>query len=317
MPARSAHLLERRRLILVLAGGGLKGAFQAGVLAEIAESLEEVDGIVGTSIGAWHACRLAQAKKSGFVEAARELPSLWTRYLKSPKDIYRYHKPKIVAGAYKHSFAHVRPLKQLMNKLIDPEAVRTSDIDIWLPAVDLHTGKTIVFGNDTDDLMQAAHASSAYPGVFPPRPIGPYRFTDGGVRMTAGLEVAIAKEATEVVVLHHARPHFRPMQDDHAFAYSMRCINIMADEVVRNDLSSARAYNRIAQLEAAIDTLPDGMRAAVRQEVGRKWKCRQVKVTTIGPKIDIGEGLEGDATLTRKRIQHGRDLGRQYAEALS
>jgi NTE family protein len=295
--------------IAVLAGGGLKGAFQAGALSEIAEGF---DGVVGTSIGAWHALWLAMNNKADFGEAAKSLPSLWTERIHSPKDVYRYYRPKIVSGAWKKSFAHVRPLEKIMNTLIDTEKVRASDVDIWLPAVDLHTGRTVVFDKDTEDLMQAAHASSAYPGVFPPRKIGARTLTDGGIRVTAGVDIALQQGATEIVVIHHARKRFKPANLKSAFGYSMRCIDIMADEVVRNDLSACKAYNRVAVLEDAIDTLPEPQRERLRAALGERWKASFVKLHVIGPKKDIGGALEGDRELIAERVQHGRDMGRLW-----
>lgn len=62
-PAPRANLLGRyRRIGLILAGGGAKGAYQAGALAAVHGFLAErgalgsVRMIAGTSIGAWNAC---------------------------------------------------------------------------------------------------------------------------------------------------------------------------------------------------------------------------------------------------------------------
>jgi NTE family protein len=315
-PVRSAHRFERNppRRALVLAGGGLKGGFQAGAISEIEEPF---DFIVGTSIGAYHACYLSQWRKEGWSEARQRLPDLWTQHLRSSKDVYKWYKPKVVSGAVKQSFAHVRPLEKLMDKLIAWDDVRRSNVPVYLPAVDLNTGETIVFDRSAGSIKQAAHASAAYPAVFPWRHIDGHYLTDGGVRVTAGVEVALEHGATEIVVVHHARPFFQPAKLKNAFGYAMRCIDIMADEVVRNDLAACDAHNRIADLEAAIDALPETARLAARRRVGPRWESKRVDISVIGPTVDIGEGLEGDEKLTKHRIAHGRAMGRLYQEAKS
>jgi NTE family protein len=68
------------RLALTLAGGGARGAYQAGVLARLGEAVANLDPdiITGVSAGAINAAFLANHAGS-FGEATREMSALWSR----------------------------------------------------------------------------------------------------------------------------------------------------------------------------------------------------------------------------------------------
>src|SRR4029453_1697973 len=66
---------------LVLAGGGARGAYEAGVMAELLPELERRDQrpdvIVGTSVGAINAAYLASVAHLGADEAAAGFVERW------------------------------------------------------------------------------------------------------------------------------------------------------------------------------------------------------------------------------------------------
>ena len=75
----------RRRTALVLAGGGARGAYEAGVLATLFERIVprlpagfEFDVISGTSVGAIHAAYTAASAGADPLERSRRLVETWT-----------------------------------------------------------------------------------------------------------------------------------------------------------------------------------------------------------------------------------------------
>lgn len=74
-----------RRVALVLSGGGARGAYEAGVLAELFERIGpklppdfEFDIVSGTSVGAIHAAYVAASSHVAKPERCRELLAAWT-----------------------------------------------------------------------------------------------------------------------------------------------------------------------------------------------------------------------------------------------
>ncbi len=62
---------------------------------------------------------------------------------------------------------------------------------LWIPAVDLSSGETVVFGRDRLDVSvaDAVEATSAVPGMFQPKEIDGRRFADGAVRSAANADL--------------------------------------------------------------------------------------------------------------------------------
>ena len=161
-------------LAIVFGGGGVRGAFQAGVWAEIGPKLRP-DFVIGSSIGAlnaWATTRLTPAQLAqGWLELAPT--RLWPRQTKPLSEL--------ITAISK------RPVCQPWPAL----AVATR-----LPMRRAHV-VTLTPDNAHDWLL----ASTAMPGWFAPQVIAQEYFVDGGV--ANDLPVAIAKDlgATQIVAI--------------------------------------------------------------------------------------------------------------------
>lgn len=95
---------------------------------------------------------------------------------------------------------------------LPPESVRREVIANRLPspawpdrallivAVDAATGASRMFGPDSGvDLVDAVAASCAVPGVWPPVTIGNARYSDGGVRSMANVDLAAGCDRALVI----------------------------------------------------------------------------------------------------------------------
>jgi NTE family protein len=101
MPARAKPRHRRERIALVLAGGGARGAYEAGALSALAPALaarrQTPDIVVGTSIGALNGSFLAARAHEPLEDAANAAVEMWRelgwsdalRPLASPSELSR------------------------------------------------------------------------------------------------------------------------------------------------------------------------------------------------------------------------------------
>ncbi|MCA9522045.1 MAG: patatin-like phospholipase family protein [Myxococcales bacterium] len=83
--------------------------------------------------------------------------------------------------------------------------------ELYITATNLNTAQNVVFGHDEDNsatISQAVMASTAIPGFYRPARINGIDYVDGGVRKTANINVAVAKDADLVIVYNPFRPFF-------------------------------------------------------------------------------------------------------------
>ncbi len=80
---------------------------------------------------------------------------------------------------------------------------------LWIPAVRMSDGATVVFGRDRLDVpvIDAVEATSAVPGMFQPKEIDGHRFADGAVRSAANADL-LTGEGHDLIVV--SSPMTRP-----------------------------------------------------------------------------------------------------------
>ncbi len=191
-----------KRINLALQGGGAHGAFTWGVLDQLLEDGRlAIEGISGTSAGAVNAVMLADGLRRGGGEEARkrlaefwraasvggDLPPLqravvgrlfsllpaegptldwltaWSRYL-SPYDV---------------NPLNINPLKELIERFVDFEALRADPRPIFIAATNVQTGQLHIFPHDKIS-AEAVMASACLPAVFRAVEIDGVHYWDGG-----------------------------------------------------------------------------------------------------------------------------------------
>lgn len=186
-----------------LQGGGSHGAFTWGVLDRILEEgWLRVDGISGTSAGAMNAVVLAHGHLHGGAEGAREaLASFWRRvsdaallspFKRSMLDVLtgRWtldNSPAFVAAdmsarlwsPYDLNPTGANPLGDLLDDLVDFEALARSPIQLFVTATNVRTGRARVFRN-AELSTQALLASACLPTLFQAVEIDGDAYWDGG-----------------------------------------------------------------------------------------------------------------------------------------
>ncbi|MEX0853367.1 MAG: patatin-like phospholipase family protein [Bauldia sp.] len=202
---RRVLLPSRRKTInLALQGGGAHGAFTWGVLDElIRDGRLEFEAISGTSAGAMNAVVLLDGLLRGGPEGARRrLGAFWRRVSREgaganpAAEIVQamlafWHLPGVwpfglfqqftnLVSPYGANPLNINPLRDLVERLIDFERVRSNDRPkLFISATNVRNGKIRVFSGreiTADSLM----ASACLPHLFQAVEIDGEAYWDGG-----------------------------------------------------------------------------------------------------------------------------------------
>ncbi len=229
---------------LVLGGGGARGAYEAGALGYLLEALPErlgtdatCDIVLGTSVGAVHACYMG-AVAGGGPDRWSRLREHWLRlhlddFVRGPQAsrfglLRRLLRARRGSGATdpreRGGWLDITAMREIVQDLIPWEQISRNVESgvvraVGVAATELATGRAVVFleGNGFDPALWAhdptvvprsarlepAHplASAALPLLFPAVRIGEGWYVDGGVRLNTPLAPAIHLGADRLLVI--------------------------------------------------------------------------------------------------------------------
>jgi NTE family protein len=169
-------------MALVLAGGGAKGAYEAGVAATFIRAGLPIRVVAGSSAGALNAAMLVDGRLDLLEQLWRGL----TRervYTLRPAVFFAGWLPgwlTLLSVDRAGSLFDAQPLRDLITTFIDPERIRSSSVRLLVVTTDLARRERRVFDNRTvtaDVLMAAV----AVPGAFPAVEVDGALLTDGGL----------------------------------------------------------------------------------------------------------------------------------------
>ncbi len=178
--------------VLALEGGGDKGAYQAGAIHKLVNSLpnEDVqwDIISGISVGSLNGITLSLFEKGQEKEAAEKVLELW-RSIKDDDQVYEnWFWGPIYGFFYKSWLYSTEPLRKILKKLVAGKKIHRK---MCVSAVNFQEGTFVDFHVDDlslDMAVEAFMASAAFLIMFPTIRIGDSTYMDGGV--LHGLDIA-------------------------------------------------------------------------------------------------------------------------------
>ena len=263
----------KRKIAVVLSGGGAKGAYEAGALASIVKNTQDIHVMTGASIGAINAAVFAwEYEKTGdMIKAAKKVKSTWLEL----GDLFTISFWRIACQAIRSFIETRNPLNfksavdntKIRRKLKDliPEDIKISDlkrIELAINATCLTEGKTVSFTRDNDAyLCEAVLASSSIPLVFETQTINGGFYVDGGVFNNTPLRDALMAQATDVFVVE-LKPktkdlYMETIQDASEFnsIYQVggRMVELITDKIMYEDLKNARKINEIIDVILALE----------------------------------------------------------------
>jgi NTE family protein len=241
---------------LVLAGGGSKGAFQAGAVDFLVrESGLDFDIYLGTSVGALNAGVLAQSRNyRELCEQTEILKKLWDG-IKGSLSIYRKNPFGVFSLILKDSLYNPIGLKALIKEHIDAKRLfRNTARILKIPTVAEETGELLYVDNRSPqyeaDFLSYILASASIPLFFPAVKINGKHWYDGGLRDVTPLGAVFHERPDEIVVVltfpvnRALNPVLATTKHQGALRSILRTLDIMSNEISANDLQLANAINQ-------------------------------------------------------------------------
>ncbi|MGO8687850.1 MAG: patatin-like phospholipase family protein [Candidatus Dormibacteria bacterium] len=205
----------RIETVLVLGGGGGRGAAQLGILRALAERGLEPDACVGTSVGALNAAVVASRP---LTEALDMLEQIWA----SPQTraVFRARPLRMVLNRVRRhpwlrSDDAVGELVDFATAMTGIESFEELRRPLEIIVTDLLTGEPVVISQGP--LRDPLRASCAIPFVFQPVRLGDRSYVDGGVTDNCSLSTAVRMGPSRIIAVdltaELAMPALRRLSD--------------------------------------------------------------------------------------------------------
>ena len=189
-----APRVKKRKVALVLGGGGLKGFAHIGVLVALEELGIKPSVYAGTSIGS-----LISAAQAGGM-STDEMTDHARRLRR--RDLFRLNRlGMILERTHAPSIYQSAPLREVCASVVRDQTFEDLDKPLLVNTVDLQRGSPVVWGlpglKDVS-VLDAVYASCALPGFYPPGAVGDRTCVDGGV--IDNLPVNVASQGMDAVI---------------------------------------------------------------------------------------------------------------------
>ncbi len=277
------------KLALVFSGGGAKGAFGVGALGEIRRAHPRLrwDIVCGTSTGALITPLAAlashdepkaldalvdfylRARKKGIVAENFTVSKLIGDLLDIPEGLYNYGP---LRGQLQ---AHLVPLLGALERstvvaVVDSVSLQTGDLvlctqdrhrpklEAWFRSREAESRRLPVRFLPFAEWVTAMVASASIPGAIEPvSKVAGFpgeQLVDGGVVDIAPLRAALAAGATHIVcfLMSPRRSPQETKKFENPVAVALRSIDILTDEIMRDDVDTAESTSRMRSLADAM-----------------------------------------------------------------
>ena len=182
---------KKKKLGLVLSGGGARGYAHIGILKVLDELKIKPDYIAGTSMGAIIGAAYALGMSASEIEKkADELK------------LYKYLDPTIP----KKGLIKGDKILKLFEEIYQNKNFDETKIPLFVNAVDVETGKELIFSEGS--IAIAVRASMSIPGIFNPINVNDYILVDGG--LTNNIPLSLIKDKCDIIITSNVSNIYLP-----------------------------------------------------------------------------------------------------------
>ncbi len=294
---------KKKKLGLLLPGGGTKGAFQAGALKYLINDFgRKYDVVAGFSIGALNGSAVAQGDFNRALE-------LWEN-TKSPGDF--------IGGnwSFYKGLLSMKPLRKRIEAQLDVDKLRASKTKFLFTVVDLQKGVLVEKDKFAEPFIDWLLASCSIPGVFEPIEIDGHQFVDGGVLSMEPLAHAIREGVDEIDIIP-CRSLKQPESEKRIatiIEVAQRCLDLIQSDMLRVDVDRCRGLNKVinkwGDFKGSVNIVEGFiLNLAERREDFPLKEYRHVKLNIIQPDRDYIDVLDFD----QEKIRAAMDAGYEQA----
>ena len=253
--------------ILVLAGGSVKGAFQAGVMKAMMERGYQPDAVYGVSVGSLNAAYFVnqlgmQALTGGpisFTDASQDLWDFWETRITSPKSLSKpFNIFQLGLTALRKKFkglVDTQPLRNLLTEVLSIHNLHASPISLKIGAVNIMDGTVYYVDASEEYFLDYLMASSAVPILMPVVKINGERrrsFLDGALRDVAPIKKAVDDGASHIVCISC---HMETIEGGHfdsgdLLALVDRVMDIAVNEILNADIKEVMISNTTIDIQS-------------------------------------------------------------------
>ncbi|MFM6947824.1 MAG: patatin-like phospholipase family protein [Aquirufa sp.] len=283
--------------ILVLAGGSVKGAFQAGVIKALFEKGYQPDAIYGVSAGSLNASFLVNqfglqqisGEPINAAQAGLDLWDFWETRITRPdclsKPLGLFELGWTALTKKFRGLVSTKPLRNLVEDMLSMRNLHASPIGLKIGAVNIIDGGIHYVDPSFEHFYDYLMASSAVPILMPVVKINRENrlsFLDGGLRDVAPLQRALLDGGTNIVCIccHTEGIEGGFFDTGDLLALVDRVMDIAVNEILNADIKESVLIN---------DSLPkDGSEALSGPHKGKK----RVKISVVRPKQPINIDIQ-------------------------
>jgi NTE family protein len=253
--------------ILVLAGGSVKGAFQAGVMKAMMERGYQPDAVYGVSVGSLNAAYFVNqlglqaitGEPISFTQASEDLWDFWETRITSPESLSKpFNIFQLGLSALRKKFkglVDTQPLRNLLTEVLSIRNLHASPISLKIGAVNIIDGTMYYVDTSEEHFLDYLMASSAVPILMPVVKInGETRrsFLDGGLRDVAPIKKAVDDGASHIVCISC---HLESIEGGHfdsgdLLALVDRVMDIAVNEILNADIKEVMISNTTIDIQS-------------------------------------------------------------------
>ncbi|MBI1747521.1 MAG: patatin-like phospholipase family protein [Acidobacteria bacterium] len=183
--------INRKKVTLVLSGGGSRGAMEAGFYRALVEVGVKIDRVIGASVG---------AVNGAFIAAGASPERLWRLWEGiSFGDLFTFNWPLLWPRRAESSFYTNKRFRHFLEEHLPVYRFEDLRIPLVIVSTDLQKGESmpITQGN----LIEAVLASTAIPGLLPPVLYDGRQLVDGGLVDNLPIDLAMEEDADMILAM--------------------------------------------------------------------------------------------------------------------
>ena len=233
---------------LVLSGGGVLGALQAGILRALFRTPYRPDLIVGTSAGAINGAFLSFQPDA---EGADDLVNIWSSL--RDKSLFMFNPLRVAYQMFTQKLCLFNSdlLEELVVQYAPADDFGATKIPLYITTTNLSRGRKEVFHEGP--ISRAILASTALPGFFCPVEIDGDQYVDGGVLANLDLQTALDLGATEILAIDLTRC-IDGQRPDSMVSLWMQTLDVIQRERVESEMARLSHKAHITLIQPGIET---------------------------------------------------------------